>query len=792
MNLANNNISIDARNKAATLLPELSIQEKLRQLGCTTLLGPDEPLEDKDLSGGIGGIALLDIRMDPKELAERLRVIQQYVMDHSPHGIPALFHCEALCGPVVPHTCLYPNSIALGATFDPALVRHMADITRQQMRAMGIRHALSPVMDVAKDLRWGRINETYGGDPTLCAAMSCAFTEGLQGQDLSTGVAATAKHFLGYSQTVGGLNLTRTMADSRELREVFAKPFEAAIRKAGIRCVMNSYSEWEGRPICASRNILNNLLRETLGFNGLTVSDYRSIQRLCGDILATADDITDAAAQCLTAGLDMELPDRLGYSDALADRFANGELDISFLDRAVMHVLTLKYELGLFDDPMPQWDTYNVSFSGTELDERRAVRESITLTKNENSILPIKDYNTKLAVIGPGGSSLRLLYGGYTQPSMLEMFQVVQDPTAMAGVGDSSKPKSIRKYDLAATDQEIKKVYPHVRTIHESLQDIFPHCTYTRGCDYLDPAQTDFDNARTAARNADIVILCVSGKNGWGRHCNTGEGNDSASLDLPGAQETLARIVIEANPNTVVIHTDGRPLTSEWIYSHAAAILESYVPGTWGGAELASIISGAVNPSGHLPVALPRSAGHEPVYMSEHRGSTGNSFIAGSLNPDGYWQSDFRPLRPFGYGLSYTEFSYSNLTLTITPDGSGTASIDVHNSGDIDGEDIVQLYGRDLIASIVRPELELIGFARVAVPAKTSSRIIFHFQLNQLAFPDENGVWHLERGTFRFYVGHDSSDLCCSADYTLPVTREIIPESREYYASAEIIPTEPA
>ena len=316
MNISNRLISTAARQRAAALLKELSLEEKVRQLGCTMLVSEDTDLTAKDLSGGIGEIALLDICEEPEALAARLRDVQQYVMEHSPHRIPALFHCEALGGPVVPHTVLYPNSIGLGATFDTALVRDMANTIRTQMRAMGILHALSPVLDVAKDLRWGRVNETYGGDPTLSAAMSCAFVQACRRRpEHRRGRHRQA--LLGYSQTVGGLNLTRTQADARELREVFAKPFEAAIRKAGIRTVMNSYSEWEGRPVCASRKLLTDLLRSELSFDGLVVSDYRSVQRLLDDILATADDITDAALQCLTAGLDMELPDRLGYADGM-------------------------------------------------------------------------------------------------------------------------------------------------------------------------------------------------------------------------------------------------------------------------------------------------------------------------------------------------------------------------------------------------------------------------------------------------------------------------------------------
>ena len=221
---------------------------------------------------------------------------------------------------------------------------------------------------------------------------------------------------------------------------------------------MNSYSEWEGRPVCASRKLLTDLLRSELSFDGLIVSDYRSVQRLLDDILATADDITDAALQCLTAGLDMELPDRLGYADGMTHAFAEGKVDISYLDRAVLRVLTLKFELGLFDEPYPQWQQYHAAaFASTAAAEQRATRESIVLTKNEGNTLPLTDRSIKLAVIGPGASSLRLLYGGYTQPSMLEMFQVVQDSSAMAGVGDKSTAKPVRKYDLAATDREIHK-----------------------------------------------------------------------------------------------------------------------------------------------------------------------------------------------------------------------------------------------------------------------------------------------------------------------------------------------
>ncbi len=779
MNIRNQTISAQARERAAALLQELSLEEKLRQLGCTTLSGCRESPEDKDLAGGIGEIALLDIRMKPKELSGRIREIQEYVMAHSAHRIPALFHCEALSGPVVPGTCLYPTSIGLGATFAPKTVQTMSDTIRRQMRAMGILHALSPVLDVAKDLRWGRINETYGGDPTLCAIMSCAFTDGLQGDALSAGVAATAKHFLGYSQTLGGLNLTRTIADRRELREVFAKPFEAAIRKSGIRAVMNSYSEWEGRPICASRALLTDLLRKELGFEGVVVSDYRSIQRLLSDILATADTIGDAALQCLCAGLDMELPDRLGYGDELAQMFRDGRADQTWLDRAALRVLTLKFELGLFDDPFPQWERYADAFSGNAPAEQDAARQSLTLTKN-NGILPLKSPEVHLAVIGPTAASLRLMFGGYTVPSMMEMFQITGDASQMAGVTNSSG--AVRKFDLDATDRVIAEAYPQASTILQTLQDRYPNCIWHQGCDYLDPDVQDIPAACNCAKNADAVILCLGGKNGWGRHCNTGEGNDSASLELPGAQEDLARQIIRVNPNTIVVHTDGRPMTSQWIYDHAAAVIEAYMPGTWGGQAIADAISGRFSPAGRLPLDLPRSAGHSPVFHAEHSGSVGESFASGALNPDGYMFSKSTPLRPFGYGLSYTEFRYSDFSVSVAPDGSATAQVMVTNIGDTASDEVVQLYGRDLYGSMIRPAQELIGFCRVPLAVGQSRTVYFSFNLNQLAFPDEYGIWHLEAGEFRFFVGGHSADIRAEAAYTLSCSRTVDAAGRCFFA----------
>ena len=697
--------TLPVRERVADLMSRMSLAEKVRQLGCTMQFGAGTDPARMDLAPGIGEIAVMGGAATPVETAAYIKMVQDYVMAHSPHSIPALFHCEALSGPMAASANLFPTSISLGATFDPEIVRDMSDRTRKQMLALGIRQALSPVLDVARDLRWGRVSETYGGDPTLNAAMSCAFVAGLQGGDIRDGIAATAKHFLGYAQTEGGINMAKTVADARDIREVFAKPFEAAIRKAGIKSVMNSYAELNGKPICASTEALCALLRDDLGFEGLVVSDYMSIPRLVR-AFHTAADITDAGIQCLTAGLDVECPARDGYGDHFIAAAEQGLVAESLIDRSLERVLTLKFELGLFENPYPRTDTLAMVFDNTENDARSlaAARQAMTLTKNEG-ILPITDRQTRIAVIGPTGDSLRLMYSCYTYVASLEMFAGEAPPPDMAGLDlmDGPAMPQVTYVDMSKTDARVRAMYPGAKTIFEALGERFANTSYHLGCDYKLVDHVEIDEAVAAAAAADVVVLTVGGKNGWGLHCTTGEGIDASDLNLPGAQEALMRAVYAANPNLVIVHTDGRPLVSEWAYEHAAAILEAWLPCTFGGVAIAETLCGENVPGGRLPVDVPRTVGHTPIYHYQHHGSGMASLAAGGLNREGYTDSPASALRPFGYGLSYTTFAYSDFALAVDETGKVEARVTVANSGSVAGSEVVQLYGQDMVGSMIRP-----------------------------------------------------------------------------------------
>lgn len=789
-------LSIDER--VDDLMSRMSTAEKVKQITCAMVI-PITPLEKQDLNGGIGSFTVLGSQNMAKDIMEA----QKFVIEHSEHGIPALVHCEALSGPAsLPAANLFPTSLSLGATFEPELAKKMSEGTRKQMLAFGIRHALSPVADLGRDLRWGRCNEGYGEDPTLASEMTVAFVKGLQGEDLRDGVACTGKHFLGYSQSESALNAHKSLATRRELREVFGKPFEAAIQKADIKCIMNCYSEVEGQPMCANKAILTDMLRDDMGFDGVVVSDYNSIRHVISDF-HMADTMLEASKLALEAGLDVELPTRMGYNDEFTAAVENGDIDLALVDRSARRILKLKFELGLFENPFPRMELIPSAMDNTENNRYslEAARKSITLMKNDG-ILPIRDTKKKLLVVGPTGDSIRLLIGHYTYVAMMEMLMLMmsggkevqpgvnpddvkKDEESKGAFDDvAAKMSTSNLADKHLLDPMIRQMYPGAKSTLEALRGIFESVEFVEGCDYKGDDASHIPEAVEAAKKADIVIMAVGGKNGLGGSCTTGEGVDSSSLDLMGCQEQLMREVFAANPNMVIVHTDGRPLCSEWAYENVPAIIEGWLPATYGGTAIAEVISGKYNPAGRTPITVARSAGHLPVYHYQNNGSSA-AYDKGLINT-GYINGESGPLAPFGYGLSYTEFSYRDFTVSKEEDGTVTASVIVKNIGEEDGEEVVQLYGKDLRASIIRPRQELIGFARVTLKKNESKRVTFTFNLNQLAFEDASYRWILEKGSFEFFVGSHSDDKRHSAvieqDSTLPVN----PRERSFYADVQV------
>lgn len=755
--------------KVQELMADMSTEEKVLQLTCTMPADMTKP-EEMGIENGVGTMPVMGGA--PDQIVEDVTRIQKYVLEHSPHKIPVLFHCEALGGTFIGGGSQFPLSISLGATFNPDIVQKMAEINGRQMRAVGIRQALSPVLDVARDLRWGRLGETYGGDPVLCGAMGIAYAKGMQKEDGANN-AATLKHFLGYSATSGGLNMSQTVVNARDLRENFARPFEMAIRDGQVRGIMSSYSEYDGKAVCANKEILTDLLRDDLNFKGVVVSDYASVGRLTG-VFGMTDDITEAGEMCLEAGMDMELPNRVGYNKQMVEDAESGKFDMAYIDRAVERVLTLKYELGLFENPFPKVEDLAAAYDNTENNKlsHEAACQAVTLTKN-NGILPLTDRTKKIAVIGPMGSTIRSFYGCYTLVGGLEMAMSGQN--GMAGIDNPGEGEmdGVGHLDLHIEDEVLRVIYPDSKTTFEALQDRFADITYTEGCDYIGGGKNDFASAMEAAKAADVVIMTLGGRNGWGTYCTSGEGIDTTNIGLPGCQEELLRKVYEANPNMILVHTDCRPVVSSWIYEHVPAIVEAWLPCTYGGIAIAETITGENNPGGRLQMDVPRSLAHGPASHYLNRGTEYKSFKAGAINGQGYVNEDMRPQLPFGYGLSYTTFEYGDFSVQMDEKEQVTVSVNVTNTGSVKGDEVVQLYGIDKFATIVRPAEELIGFKRITLEPGETKTVKFVFHIDILAFYDKPGHWIVEKGEFEFYVGKNSKEAIFSDTVTLEKTHEI-------------------
>lgn len=790
----NENLSVEER--VEDLVSRMSVEEKVKQLSCTMYI-PVMDIKKQDLGEGIGSFTL----MGSTDIANDIQAAQEYVIANSPHGIPALVHGEALSGPVtIPAANLFPTSVNLGATFEPELAKKMSEGTRKQMYAYGMRHALSPVADLGRDLRWGRCGEGYGEDPTLTSAMVVAFVQGLQGEDIKEGVACTGKHFLGYSQSESAMNMHKSLATPRELREVFAKPFEAAINMADMKCVMNCYSEVNGEPMCANKGILTDMLRDELGFDGVVVSDYNSIRHVEQDF-KLVDNMLDASKLCLEAGLDVELPTRMGYNDEFTEAVKKGDIDIALVERSLRRLLKLKFELGLFENPYPHPELIASAMDNTENNKysHEAACKSVTLMKNDG-ILPIRDTKKKILVVGPTGNTIRLMIGHYTHVALMEMLMNVpmhgevqpgvdftdvmdendENKSAFSGIQEKLSVSNLE--DKHIMDGLIRKLYPDIKSTLEALREVYDSVEFVEGCEYKGDDESHISEAVEAAMKADIVIMAVGGKNGLGGSATTGESVDSSSLDLMGKQEQLMREVFAVNQNMVILHTDGRPLCSEWAYENVPAIIEGWLPATYGGQAFAEVISGKYNPAGRTPFDVPRSAGHLPLYHYQNNGSSA-AYDTGLIST-GYIDSSSSALAPFGYGLSYTSFEYSDFVLKKNDNGLMEAVVVVKNVGDVDGEEVVQLYGKDLLASIIRPRQELIGFRRVALKVGESKKVTFTFNLDQMAFEDVNYKWILEKGNFKMFVGGHSDDVRAEAVYMQETTEDVNPRTRSFYAES--------
>jgi beta-glucosidase len=746
------------------LLGRMTLDEKLAQLTSFWFreLQDDHELSNEKmqtlLANGIGHISRVGgaSTLKPIEVARAGNAIQRFLVNETRLGIPAILHEETCAGVIALGGTAFPQMIGLASTWNPLLAERMTSEIRRQMLAIGARQGLAPVLDIARDPRWGRTEETFGEDPLLVTHFGMAYIRGLQSEDMKTGLMATGKHFVGHSLSLGGLNCGPVQVGPRALRDVYLMPFQAAIKEADLRSIMNSYPELDGDLVAASRSVLTDLLRTELGFGGLVVSDYETILMI-HTFHRVAQDQSAAAVRALKAGIDIELPTRVCYGEPLKAALEAGEASIEEIDLAVRHVLQAKFELGLFEHPYVDEGIVPKVFETTEQRAlaREIARQSIVLLKNDGGLLPLAKRRT-VAVIGPNADQPRNLLGDYSYPAMLELMTFTPRPGSpfIGGVDE--------KY-IEANSVCISSVLDGIR----ECAGVDVNVLYARGCDVSGQDRSGFDEAISLAEQADVAILVLGDKSGLVPSCTSGETRDRADLGLPGVQEELVKSVVAVGKPVVAVLVNGRPLAIPWLQENVPAILEAWLPGEEGAMAIAEALFGITNPGGRLPITIPRSVGQVPLYYN-HPPSGGRSHWYGD-----YVEIPSSPLYPFGYGLSYTSFEYTDLHISPQKAISGqyvNISLSVTNSGEVVGDEVVQLYTCQEYASLPRPVKELKGFHRVRLDARESRKLTFHLPIDMLAFYDEALQLVVELGKIRVMLGGSSEDIRLQGEFEISGT----------------------
>ncbi|UQU62058.1 glycoside hydrolase family 3 C-terminal domain-containing protein [Couchioplanes caeruleus] len=760
--------------RADALLEEMTLEEKVAQLGsvwqqdAVETTGEVAPMQDVFAAGsrpfdtavrdGIGHLTR-PFGTRPVTADEgRARVVelQRQVVESSRLGVPAIVHEECLTGFTTLGATVYPTSLAWAATFDPELIERMAAAIAGDMRAVGVHQGLSPVLDVVRDYRWGRVEETMGEDPYLVGALGAAYVRGLEKQ----GLVATLKHFAGYSASRAARNHGPVAMGPRELREYILPTFETAIRAGGARSVMNSYSEIDGVPVGADPSLLTGVLRDEWGFDGVVVSDYWSVPFL-QTMHRVAATPAEAGALALTAGIDVELPDAVGYGAGLVELVRSGRVPEELVDRAARRVLRQKAELGLLD---PDWTPEGSVAAGAGIDfdspanraiAREVAERSVVLLANDSGVLPLTEGTAprRIAVVGPCADDAQAFMGCYSYPNHI--------------LGD---------YPEYGMGLEAASLWAALRA--ELPDDRF---TLETGCPIRDEDRSGFDAAVAAARDADVCIAVVGDRAGMFGRGTSGEGCDAPDLALPGLQGELLGKLLETGTPVVVVVVSGRPYALG-DYEGAAAMIQAFMPGEEGGAAIAGVVSGRLNPSGKLPVQVPRLPGGQPgTYLQPPYGA----------NSEGVSNLDPTAMFGFGHGRSYTTYEYDDLTLSATElptDGTVTVSVRVRNTGPRDGAEVVQLYLHDVQAEVTRPLLQLAGFARVPLAAGAAARVEFTLHADRTAFVGRDLLRVVDPGEVEIHVGASATDLPCRATVRLTGERRTVGRDRVLHTPVVVGP----
>ena len=669
---------------------------------------------------------------------------------------------------------MYPQALGVAATFQPEHNRALADSVRLHMRAIGTHQGLSPVLDVCRDPRWGRLEETYGEDPYLVSQMGLAFIRGLQGDtvdDLRTGVIATAKHFVGYGASEGGMNWAPPHLPERELRDVYLRPFEAAVRDGGLASVMNAYNELDGVPCAASRRLLTEVLRDDWGFDGTVVADYFAVKQL-DEYHHVVDSWERAAALALRSGIDVELPSTECYGAPLAAAVRDGLVDLDDVDVAVARVLTTKFRLGLFENPFVDEGAAGVHVrTGEQVAlSRRIAADSLVLLSNDG-ILPLRPELSSIALIGPNAASARHLLGDYSYITHVE---------SLIEVLRSGRNVFAMPIDHGVDIDETSDM-DHVGTVRGSLTRRMPGASvrFVEGCAVTGDDRSGFTEAVAVAAACDVAVMVMGDRSGLTEDCTTGESRDVASLDLPGVQEELVLAVAATGTPVVLVLVAGRPIGSPAVHDAAAAVLMAWLPGEQGSEAIVDALVGEVNPGGKLPITYPRTSGQIPIFYA-HKVSGGRSHWKGS-----YVDVSNEPLHPFGHGLSYTTFD-------VRPEPARPVSVNLDdvvevgavicNTGDRSGDEVLQLYVSDPVSTITRPVCELVGFARVSLAAGAAARVTFRVPVTALGHSGADLRHVVEPGEFRFTIGTSSADradagvVTVAGEHPMPCARPSVNE----------------
>ncbi|MFI7639275.1 glycoside hydrolase family 3 N-terminal domain-containing protein [Nonomuraea sp. NPDC049400] len=747
--------------RAEALIPLMTLEEKIAQL-VGVWVGADasgggvaphqEEMADVEWSEVIAhGLGQLtrpfgSAPIDPVAGARSLAASQEQIVAASRFGIPAQVHEECLTGFAAWGATVYPTPLSWGASFDPELVEEMAGRIGRSMRAAGIHQGLSPVIDVTRDYRWGRTEETIGEDPYLVGTVGAAYVRGLE----SAGIVATLKHFAGYSASRGGRNHAPVHMGRRELADVILPPFEMALRLGGPRSVMNSYAEIDGVPAAADEGLLTGLLREEWGFAGTVVSDYFAI-RFLQKLQGVAADGAEAAGLALRAGIDVELPTVDTFGAPLIEAVKAGQVDEALIDRALRRVLTQKAELGLLDEgwrPLPG-EPEDVRLDDEESQELalRLARESVVLLRNTGDILPLAP-GRRVALVGPVADDPMAMLGCYTFPAHV-------GPHPEHGLGID------------------------IPSLREALGTLIPDLTYEPGCGITGDDTSGIAAAVAAAEESDVCVVAVGDRAGLFGRGTSGEGCDATDLRLPGVQSELVRAVLATGTPVVLVLLAGRPYALGPEFDTAAAVVFGFFPGQRGGQALAEVLTGAVNPSGRLPVSVPRDAGGLPsTYLSP---PLGRRTQVSSV--------DTTPAYPFGHGLSYTTFAWEPLDTDAAEwpvDGEVTVGVTVRNTGSRSGTEVVQLYLHDPVAQTTRPVVRLVGYARVPLEAGQAARVSFTVPADVASFTGVRGRRIVEPGDVELRFGRSSGQSAVVVPLRLTGAEREVGYGRHLLATARV------